>query len=86
MLDGPASRSASRSAKSLFFFFFTLLCSIVLVRLAVALPYVAIKVVEIVRRHVRDAVQLEEVRLCGQSTERAQQPPQQHRGSGGAAG
>lgn len=53
----------------------TLLSSIVLVRLAVSLPYVAIKVIEIVGRDVRNAVQLKEVSIRGQSPENEQQPP-----------
>lgn len=52
----------------------TLLRSIVLVGLAVPLPYIAIKVIEIVGGDVRNAVQLKEFSLCGQSPENKQHP------------
>lgn len=52
----------------------TLLGSIVLVGLAVPLPYIAIKVIEIVGGDVRNAVQLKEFSLCGQSPENKQHP------------
>lgn len=57
---------------------FTLLCSIVLVGLTVPLPNIAIEVIKIVRGHIRNAVQLKEVRLRGQSPEHRQQPPRRH--------
>lgn len=60
----------------------TLLGSIVLVRLAVPLPYVAIKVIEIVGGDVRNAVQLKEVSLRGQSPENEQQPPHDRQATG----
>lgn len=60
------------------FHFFTLLCSIVLVRLTVPLPNIAIEVIKIVRGHIGNAVQLKEVCLRGQSPEHRQQPPRRH--------
>lgn len=60
----------------------TLLRSIVLVRLAVPLPYVAIKVIEIVGGDVRNAVQLKEVSLHGESTENEQKPPHDRQATG----
>lgn len=53
----------------------TLLRSIVLMRLAVPLPDVAIKVIEIIGGDVRNAVQLKEISVRGQSPENEQQPP-----------
>ena len=61
---------------------FTLLCSIVLVGLTVPLPYVAINVIKVVRGNIGNAVEVEEVGLCGQSAEHRQQPPHEHGGRG----
>lgn len=60
----------------------TLLRSIVLVGLAVALPYIAIKVIEIVGGDVRNAVQLKEFSLCGQNPENKQHPAHDRQATG----
>lgn len=58
----------------------TLLWSIILVWLALPLPDVTVNVVKIVRGDVTDAVELQEVGLCGQRADERQQPPH-HRGT-----
>lgn len=57
-----------------------MLCSIVLVGLALPLPNIAINVIKIVSGNIGDAVELEEVGFRGQSPEQRQQPPHKHRG------
>lgn len=75
-------RCDRRTGKSRLYFSLTLLCGIVLVGLAVPLPYVTINVIKIVSGHIGNAVELEEVCLCGQSPEDRQQPPHEHRWRG----
>lgn len=60
----------------------TLLCSIVLVGLTLPFPYVAINVIKIVSGNIGNAVELEEVGLCGQSPQQRQKAPHKHRGGG----
>lgn len=60
----------------------TLLGGIVLVGLAVPLPYIAIKIIEVVGGDVRNAVQLKEFSLCGQSPENKQQPAHDRQATG----
>lgn len=65
-----------------FFSSLTLLCGIVLVGLTLPLPYIAINVIKIVGGSIGNAVELEEVGLCGQSPEQRHKPPRKHRGRG----
>lgn len=49
--------------------------------LTLPLPDVAVEVVEIVSGYVANAIEVEEVGLCGQSADERQQPAHRHRGA-----
>ena len=59
----------------------TLLCGIVLVGLTLPLPYVTVNIIKIIGGDVANAVEVEEVGLCGQRADHGQHPPHRHLGA-----
>lgn len=55
-----------------------LLCGIILVWLTLPLPYVAIKIIKIVRGNVRNAIKMEKVSFCSPNTDQMQQTQKKH--------